>query len=92
MATASEVKAGLDEVAERIRAARASVKTAINGGSTASTELASIQADYSDLIATINGYGTADEFEALSKAELAKLTAEFTALKAVADSIAAETV
>lgn len=81
MATASEVKAGLDDIATKIRNVRqkaAQAKAAITAGD---AELADIPTTFADLIATIDAYGTSDTFEALSKAEKAKLQSEFSALR-----------
>jgi hypothetical protein len=89
MATASEVKAGLDDIATQIRGQRAALVKAIGLAQAASAALTLIANDYSGVIATVNGYGTTDPFESLSKAELAKLTTEFVALKGDADMIAA---
>jgi hypothetical protein len=89
MATSSEVKAGLDDIATQIRGQRAALVKAIGLASAASAALTLIANDYAGVISTVNGYGTTDSFEALSKAELAKLTTEFVALKADADAIAA---
>jgi hypothetical protein len=89
MATASEVKAGLDDIATQIRGQRAALVKAIGLASAASAALTLIANDYSGVIATVQGYGDVDSFESLSKAELAKLTTEFVALKADADAIAA---
>jgi hypothetical protein len=92
MANPSEVKAGLDNIAQAIVGQRLVVAKAIQNAGVASASLADLPTTYADVIATINGYGTADAFEAVSKAELAKMTEEFIALKAVADQIAAESV
>ena len=89
MATSSEVKTGLDDIAKAIRTARQSMLVVKSSGATVSTDLAGLATAYAAVIATINGYSTSDAFESVSKAELAKLTAEFTALKSVADAVAA---
>lgn len=89
MATASEVKTGLDAVAAAIRAVRQSMLTVKATGVSVSADLGGLSTEYADLIATINAYGTTNAFEALAKAELAKLTSEFNALKAVSDAVAA---
>lgn len=88
MATSSQVKSGLDEIASIIAAQRAALEKVISNAANASSELGAIPADYADLIATINAYGAGDAFEELSKAEKAKLQSEFTALKSAADTIA----
>jgi hypothetical protein len=89
MASYSEVKAGLDDIAEIIRSQRAVLSKAVSNSQLASDGLAALPTDYADVLATINGYGTSNASEALAKADLAKLTTEFLALKAVADAIAA---
>jgi len=88
MATPSEVKSGLDEIAEFIRARRVTMKGYKTGAASVVTDLDGLATAYSDLITTVNGYGTSDAFEALSKAELAKLTTEFGALKTQAQTVA----
>ena len=89
MATISEVKQGLDEIAAKIRAVQkryADAKSSIQAGSTA---LGSIQTDYADIITEINGYTPTGAFETLAKDEKGKLQTEFVALKAVIDAIIA---
>lgn len=85
----SQVKAGLDDAASRIREQRAVVEKAQQNAQLASDNLALIATDYAELISTVNAYGTSDAFESLSKAELAKLTTEFGSLKTGADTIVA---
>ena len=89
MATSSQVKTALDDIAGIISIQRAVLEKAIQNASAASAVLAAIPTTYVDVIATINAFGTTDAFENLAKAEKAKLQAEFTALKADADAIAA---
>lgn len=89
MATFSEVKAGLDEIANVIRDNRAVMMKVKSNAALASTALADLATTYADVVATINSYGTANAAEAAAKAELAKLTTEFNALKAKADQAAA---
>lgn len=87
MATTSEVKAGLDSIAEEIAAVRkrfATAKSSIEGGSAA---LGNIPTKWADVIATIDGYSGTDAFEQLAQAEKAKLAAEFTALKTEIDAL-----
>jgi len=89
MATASEVKAGLDEMAAAIAAVRtryASAKSNITGGSAA---LGNIPTKYADVIATIDGYAPLGAFETLAKDEKSKLASEYLALKAVIDALIA---
>lgn len=89
MATYSEVKAGLDAIASSISEQRAVMNKVKSNAAIASAELAALAATYADVVATINAYGTANAAEAAAKAELAKMVAEFTALKAKADQAAA---
>ncbi len=89
MATSSEVKSGLDKIAEVLSAQRDTMKKAKVNATNASAALASLPTDFAGVIATINAYGTSNAFEALAKAELAKMTTEFTALKSKADQVAA---
>jgi hypothetical protein len=89
MATSSQVKAALDAVAEAIaknRERMVGVKATATEVSVALGELPTL---YADVVTTVNGYGTTNAFEALAKAELAKLATEYTALKDDADTIAA---
>ena len=88
MASYSEVKAGLDEIAQVIREKRAVLLKAKTNAADASAALDTLPATYAGVIATIEGYGTTDAAEALAKAELATLTAEFIAVKGVADDVA----
>lgn len=88
MATASQVKTGLDRIATVIATQREVVSKAKSNSALASAALAALATDYADVIATIQSYGTSDAFEAVSKAEFAKLLAEYNALKTVADSVA----
>lgn len=91
MATASQVKAGLDQIATLISEQRAVMEKVKSNAALASAALAAIPTNFADVIATIDGYAanSTDYFERLSKAEKAKMAAEFTALKADADAVAA---
>ncbi len=91
MAEVTEVKVALDDIAKVIVKQRNALDGCVEQGQTVSVTLSGIPAEYADEIATINGYTPTGEFESLSKDELAKLTAEFLALKAVADTLAALT-
>lgn len=95
MASYSEVKAGLDDVATVIREQKAVMLKAKSNAALASTALADLATDFADVVATINAYGTSNAAEAAAeaaaKAELGKLVAEYTALKGVADQVAAIT-
>jgi hypothetical protein len=84
MATTSQVKSGLDDISAVIRNGRqaaAQVKARITA---LEAELGAVPTTFADLLATVNAYTPSDAFETLSKAELAKLTTEFVALKAAA--------
>jgi hypothetical protein len=89
MATSSEVKTGLDAIASVISEARNVVLKAQTNTDGAVASLNALPTEYADVIATINAYGTVDAFEALSKAELAKLTTEFNALVNAGGAISA---
>lgn len=89
MATSTEVDVALDTVAAIISEQREVMKKSKSNAQNASAALGALSADYADVIATIQAYGTANAHEALAKARLAKYQAEFTALKAVADNVAA---
>lgn len=89
MATTSEIETGLAAIAAIISTQRGVAQKAIQNASLASGALAAIPTDYAGVITAINAYGTSNAYEAATKALFAKLTAEFTALKAVTDGIAA---
>ena len=81
MATASQVKAGLNDAAQTIRTERQALAQAKARIAAAEANLAAIPTVFADVIQTVNGYGTQDAFEAVAKAELAKLNAEYETLK-----------
>ena len=89
MATSSEVKTALDAVAAAISKSRERMVGVKATASEVSAALGGLATLYADVVTTINGYGTTNAFEALAKAELAKLATEYTALKADADAVAA---
>jgi hypothetical protein len=91
MASASQVKAGLDDITSIIRNQRAAMEKVKSNAGLASAALGAIPTNYADELATIDAYAanSTDYFERLAKAEKAKLAAEFTALKADADAVAA---
>ena len=90
MATTSEVKKALDEIASVIAAQEAVITKAQTNAAAASAALAAIPTDFSDVIATINAYSPTGAFETLAKDEKAKLQTEFRALKAKADAIVSQ--
>jgi wyosine [tRNA(Phe)-imidazoG37] synthetase (radical SAM superfamily) len=89
MASYSEVKKDLDEVAGIIREQKAVALKIITNAQNGSDILDDVPTRFAATIEAINAYGTQNAAEALAKAELAKMTAEFTALKNILDQIAA---
>lgn len=87
MATASEVKAGLDDIARSIRDSKNAYLKAKAQIQAARNQLVAIPTTFEDVIAEIDGYGTEDAFEAVTKAEKAKLAAEFVALQSEIDAL-----
>jgi len=81
MATASEVKAGLDDIAQSIRDSRKAFDQAKARIQAAYNQLDAIPVTFADVIAEIDGYDGSDAFEVLAQAEKAKMQAEFSALK-----------
>jgi predicted nucleic acid-binding Zn-ribbon protein len=83
MATASEVKAGLDDIASAIRAERNALKQAQARVTTAKNNLNALTTVHAGVVAAVNAYDaqTTDAFEQIAKAELAKLATEFMALR-----------
>ena len=86
MATTSEVNVGIDEISSSISANRRKFENAKNNIIAASSALGGLPAQYSDVRTTVQGYGDTDDYEMFKKAELAKLEAEFTALKSDIDA------
>lgn len=89
MATTSEVDVGMNAIANILTEQRQVMLKAKQNASNASAVLAALPTTHADVIATINGYGTSNAYEAAVKAKLAKMTTEFTALKSKADAVAA---
>lgn len=90
MATTSEIKVGLDAIAQVIAAQRAVIEKAQQNAGAASAVLANLPTDYADLIATVQAFpSNGNAFQNVSKAELAALATEYTALKAAADQLVA---
>lgn len=81
MATTSEIKAGLDEIAGVIAQNRKVLTQAKQAMTDRDTNLEDIPGKYSEIIASINIYTPDGAFETLAKDELSKLTAEFIALR-----------
>lgn len=85
MATTSEVKKALDDIASIISNERKACTAAKNRLSVAITNLTAIPSTFSGVIAEINGYTPTGAFETLAKDEAAKLTTEYQGLKAAAE-------
>lgn len=90
MATPSEVKAGLDDVAQEIRTSRQALKDAQARVQAAKSDLANIPTKYADLITTIDGYAGGNEFEAQAVADKNALAGEFNALEVKATNANAD--
>lgn len=84
--SASSVKAALDNIAVFISQSAQKRANAKADLLSARNQLAQIPTLYAAEIAEITGYGTSDAFEAVSKAEKAKLQAEFLALKSALEA------
>jgi hypothetical protein len=89
MATYSEVKQGLDEIAAQIRAVQTRYNTAKSNIEAGSAALGAIPTKYADVVTTINGYTPTGAFETLAQDEKAKLQTEFQSLKATLDALIA---
>lgn len=76
----STIKASLDDIAQNIRTERQALTNAKARMADAVGNLNAMPTTFLDAITEIQGYGTDDPFEALSKDELTKLTVEFQAL------------
>lgn len=87
MATTSEVKEGLDEIAQRIRSSRKGFALAKNAIVQSRDKLIAIPTHYAEVIETINEYSNTDGFGSVAKDELASLTAEYEALRDSIDDI-----
>ena len=89
MATTTEVKKSLDDIATIIvteRQAFANAKARIQA---ASANLNAITTQYAAVISTIDAYVPSGAFETLAQDEKARLATEFTALKASIDTLIA---
>jgi hypothetical protein len=89
MATPSQIKAGLNDIAQRIAGERNRLLQAKVAITTAKATLAGFPAQYQTLLADIAALTGNDASVVLAKDERAKLIAEFQALQATAT--AAET-
>jgi len=91
MATTTEVKRALEDIASITvteRQAYASAKARIQ---TASNNLQLITTQYAGVIAEIDGYTPTGAFETLAQDEKARLATEFSALKTRIDALVATT-
>jgi flagellin-like hook-associated protein FlgL len=91
MATYSEVKKGLDDIATTIQNGQKTFDRAKAAISNVSGDLAAIPTTFADVIATIEGYTPTGAFETLTKDERSKLQTEFQALKSKVDALIATT-
>ena len=82
MATSSEVKAALDDIAQSIRTERQAMKSAKARISAGQSNLNALPTVFANAISEINGFTPTGAMETLAQDELSKLTTEFTALKA----------
>lgn len=81
MATTSEVKAGLDDIAATIRNCRKKFITCKASISAARAELAAIPTTFADVNTEITAYTGADDFENLCIAERTRLVTEYQGLR-----------
>ncbi len=81
MATSSEVKAALNDIAQSIRTERQAMKNAKARIAAGQGNLNALPTVFADAIAEINGFTPTGAMETLAQDELVKLTTEFTALK-----------
>jgi hypothetical protein len=86
MATISQVKAGLDEIAKLIRNATSVRESAKANLLNSRNQLENLPTQFSDVIAEIDGYSPTGAFETLAKDEKAKLQTEFVALKSALET------
>lgn len=89
MTTSSKVRSDLDAIGQAIVKSRARLAECQRTAKEVSAALSVLPQTYSGAVTAVGKYGSTDAFEAVSKAELAKLTSELNALKADADAIAA---
>ena len=86
MATRSEVKAGLDAIADVIAGSirsRAQAKVQLLA---ARNQLENLPTQFADVIVTIDGYAGGNEFESLTKSTKSLMATEYTALKAALEA------
>lgn len=85
MATPSQVKAALDEIAETIARSRSAAIRAQASIAEEAARMSGLPSKYSDVITTINGYTPTGAFETLAKAERTALANEFGTLNDTLD-------
>ena len=90
MATTSEVKAAMNDIATIINTERQAFASAKARIQTCSGNLGLIPTTFADAIAEIDGYTPTGAFETLAQDEKAKLATEFIALRAEIDGLIAE--
>ena len=91
MATVSEVKQGLDDIARAISDASLRYSRAKEQMTRASADLGQLPSKYAGVITEVDGYTPTGAFETLAKDEKAKLQIDFVALKAKIDALKATT-
>lgn len=91
MATPSQVKSGLDDIAHTIAKNRERMLGIKSTATEVSQSLDLLASTHADVVNTISAYpaNSTDYFERTAKDSLTKLTNEFVALKADADAVAA---
>ena len=89
MATTTEIKTALDDIARIIITERNALATAKARIQNASGNLALIPTQYAGVIAAIDAFTPTGAFETLAKDEKDKLAAEFTTLKTTIDALIA---
>lgn len=89
MATYTEVKRSLDDIAQIINTERQAFASSKARMQASSANLTNILTQYEDVLSTIDAYTGTDAAEALAQDEKVKLAAEFTALKDDIDALIA---
>jgi hypothetical protein len=89
--TYTEARATLNEMADRVNAARRRAQQARNQYTVAQAELAGLPAAYATFVSDINAAATADDWPQADaqKAEKDQMVTEFNALKAEVEAIIA---
>ena len=84
--TISQIKSGLDDIAQQIKQHRSKLAQAKSGITSAKTGLAAMPTQYGELLTDINNLTGSDPFTLLAKDERTKLIAEFQELLSTATS------